>query len=92
MNDGVFRALSDPTRRRILELLAKGDRSAGEIAEQFPVAFASVSHHLSVLRGAGLVATERQGQSIVYRLDTTVYQELMRSLLKMFGKDPHASP
>jgi DNA-binding transcriptional ArsR family regulator len=90
MNDSVFRALSDPTRRKILELLAKSDRSAGEIAEQFPVAFASVSHHLSVLRGAGLVATERQGQSIVYRLDTTVYQELMRSLLKMFGKDPHA--
>ena len=90
MNDGVFRALSDPTRRKILELLAKGDKSAGEIAEKFPVAFASVSHHLSVLRAAGLVATERQGQSIVYRLDTTVYQELMRSLLKMFGKDPHA--
>jgi ArsR family transcriptional regulator len=90
MNDSVFRALSDPTRRKILELLAKGDRSAGEIAEKFPVAFASVSHHLGVLRSAGLVATERQGQSIVYRLDTTVYQELMRSLLKMFGKDPHA--
>lgn len=90
MNDSVFRALSDPTRRKILELLAKGDRSAGEIAEKFPVAFASVSHHLSVLRSAGLVATERQGQSIVYRLDTTVYQELMRSLLKMFGKDPYA--
>jgi ArsR family transcriptional regulator, arsenate/arsenite/antimonite-responsive transcriptional repressor len=90
MNDSVFRALSDPTRRKILELLAKGDRSAGEIAEKFPVAFASVSHHLAVLRSAGLVATERQGQSIVYRLDTTVYQELMRSLLKMFGKDPHA--
>lgn len=90
MNDRVFRALSDPTRRKILELLAKGDRSAGEIAEKFPVAFASVSHHLGVLRAAGLVATERQGQSIVYRLDTTVYQELLRSLLKMFGKDPHA--
>ena len=90
MNDGVFRALSDPTRRKILELLAKGDRTAGEIAEKFPVAFASVSHHLSVLRSAGLVATERQGQTIVYRLDTTVYQELMRSLLKMFGKDQHA--
>jgi DNA-binding transcriptional ArsR family regulator len=90
MNDSVFRALSDPTRRRILELLARRDLTAGEIAEKFPVAFASVSHHLSVLRAAGLVATERQGQSIVYRLDTTVYQELMRSLLKMFGKDQHA--
>lgn len=90
MNDSVFRALSDPTRRKILEILARGDRTAGEIAEKFPVAFASVSHHLSVLRSAGLVATERQGQNIVYRLDTTVYQELMRSLLKMFGKDQNA--
>jgi DNA-binding transcriptional ArsR family regulator len=90
MNDSVFRALSDPTRRKILELLARGDRTAGEIAERFPVAFASVSHHLSVLRSAGLVATERQGQNIVYRLDTTVYQELMRSLLKMFGKEKNA--
>jgi DNA-binding transcriptional ArsR family regulator len=90
MNDSVFRALSDPTRRKILELLAKGDRTAGDIAGKFPVAFASISHHLSVLRSAGLVATERQGQTIMYRLDTTVYQELMRSLLKMFGKDHDA--
>ena len=90
MNDSVFRALSDPTRRKILELLARGDRTAGDIAAKFPVAFASISHHLSVLRSAGLVATERQGQSIMYRLDTTVYQELMRSLLKMFGKDHDA--
>jgi len=90
MNDGVFRALSDPTRRSILELLATGDRTAGEIAERFPVAFASVSHHLGVLRSADLVTTERRGQHIVYRLDTTVYQELMRSILKMFGKANHA--
>src|SRR6266487_2288922 len=56
MHDSLFRALADPTRRRILELLAEGDRTAGDIAEQFPIAFASVSHHLGVLKAAGLVA------------------------------------
>src|SRR5436190_10903848 len=50
MEDSLFRALADPTRRRILELLTEKDRTAGEIAEQFPMAFASVSHHLGVLR------------------------------------------
>ena len=81
--DGAFKALADPTRRQILELLADGDLTAGEIAERFPVAFASVSHHLGVLREAGLVASEREGQHIRYRLNTTVYQEVVRYLMKM---------
>lgn len=80
-HDGVFKALADPTRREILELLARGDMTAGEIAERFPVAFASVSHHLGVLRDAGLVASEREGQHIRYRLNTTVYQEVVRYLV-----------
>ncbi len=50
--DSAFRALADPTRRRILEMLAEGDLTAGEIAQEFPVAFASVSHHLAVLKSA----------------------------------------
>ena len=83
--DGVFRALADPTRRAILELLAKRDMTAGEIADRFPIAFASVSRHLGILRDAGLVATEREGQFIRYRLNTTVYQELVRYLVKVFG-------
>src|SRR5881397_2120907 len=62
MQDSLFRALADPTRRKILELLTEKDRTAGEIAEQFPIAFASVSHHLGVLKAANLVATEREGQ------------------------------
>jgi len=82
-HDGVFKALADPTRRQILELLAEGDLTAGEIAEQFPVAFASVSHHLGVLREAGLVASEREGQHIRYRLNTTVYQEVVRYLMNV---------
>ncbi len=85
MRDGVFRALADPTRRRILELLAAQDRTAGEIAQQFPIAFASVSHHLRILRQAGLVAAEREGQHVRYRLDTTVFQETVRYLMNVFS-------
>lgn len=81
----MFRALADPTRRKILELLAKNDHTAGEIAERFPIAFASVSHHLGILKTAGLVATEREGQFIRYRLNTTVFQELMRYFMNRFA-------
>lgn len=86
MHDTSFRALADPTRRRILELLTEGDRTAGELAEHFPMAFASVSHHLAVLKAAGLVATEREGQFIRYRLNTTVFQEVVRYLMTRFTK------
>lgn len=89
MSDSAFRALADPTRRKILELLSQRDRTAGEIAEQFPIAFSSVSHHLSVLKAADLVAVEREGQNQRYRLNTTVFQEVMRQMMKLFngGKD-----
>lgn len=85
MRDHLFRALADPTRRRILELLATSDRTAGELAEEFPIAFASVSHHLGVLKNAGLVAVEREGQYMRYRLNTTVFQEIARYLAKTFS-------
>ncbi|MDH4045769.1 MAG: autorepressor SdpR family transcription factor [Gemmatimonadota bacterium] len=81
--DGAFKALADPTRREILELLAQKDLMAGEIAERFPIAFASVSHHLGVLKDAGLVASEREGQFIRYRLNTTVYQDVVRYLMNV---------
>jgi DNA-binding transcriptional ArsR family regulator len=84
--DGAFRALADPTRRRILELLARRDLTAGEIAEEFPIAFPSVSRHLGVLKDAGLVDSEREGQHIRYRLNTTVSQEVVRYLLKLVKK------
>jgi ArsR family transcriptional regulator len=84
--DGAFRALADPTRRRILELLARRDLTAGEIAEEFPIAFPSVSRHLGVLKEAGLVEAEREGQHIRYRLNTTVYQEVVRYLLQVLKK------
>jgi DNA-binding transcriptional ArsR family regulator len=84
--DGAFRALADPTRRRILELLSRRDLTAGEIAEEFPIAFPSVSRHLGVLKDAGLVDSEREGQHIRYRLNTTVSQEVVRYLLALVKK------
>ena len=76
MGDG-FKALADPTRRRILELLAQNELTAGEIAAQFDMTKPSVSHHLAILKSAGLVQDERRGQNIVYNVNMTVFQELM---------------
>lgn len=81
MPQGGFKALADPTRRQILELLRDGDLTAGQIAEHFDMTKPSVSHHLSTLRSAGLVRVERRGQSLAYNLDTTVMQELMNWFL-----------
>ena len=77
MGDG-FKALADPTRRRILELLAQNELTAGEIAAQFDMTKPSVSHHLAILKSAGLVQDERRGQNIVYNVNMTVFQELMK--------------
>ncbi len=79
--DAVFKALADPTRREILRLLRSGPKSSGEIAEQFPSAWATISRHLAVLRDAELVTTERNGSSILYELDTTVFQDTVEHLL-----------
>ena len=69
MRDQIFSAIADPHRRRILELLRAGERSAGEIASQFDVSWPAVSRHLRVLRDAGLVAERREGRSRRYRLE-----------------------
>lgn len=74
----AFKALADPTRRRILELLAQGDLTAGEIAAQFAMTKPSVSHHLNILKTAGLVSDQRNGQNIVYSVNLTVFQELLK--------------
>ena len=79
--DAVFKALADPTRREILHLLRTGPRSSGEIAAHFPSAWATISRHLAVLRDAELVTTERNGSSIRYELDTTVFQETIEHFL-----------
>lgn len=74
----AFKALADPTRRRILELLAQGDLTAGEIATHFEMTKPSVSHHLNILKSAELITDERRGQNIVYSVNLTVFQELMK--------------
>lgn len=75
LND-VFRALADPTRREILKLLRSGDMSAGELAKKFDMTKPSMSHHFTVLKQADLVTTRRDGQQIIYALNTTVMQDL----------------
>jgi len=74
----AFKALSDPTRRKILELLQEQSLNAGEIAEQFHMTKPSISHHLTILKHSGLIVDERQGQNIVYSLDMSVFQEMMK--------------
>ena len=78
----LFKALNDPNRRRILELLGKEDLSAGEIADQFDMSKPSISHHLDLLRQAGLVESVKKGQFIYYSLNTTVFDELVKWIIK----------
>jgi ArsR family transcriptional regulator, arsenate/arsenite/antimonite-responsive transcriptional repressor len=86
-SEQVFRALADPTRRRILAVLKTGSRSAGEIAEEFPISMASLSHHYGVLKAADLIRSERRGQRIVYSLNTTVFEDVAASLAEIFRLD-----
>lgn len=72
-----FKALSDPTRRKIIQMLKDKDMTAGEIAEHFDISKPSISHHLSILKNAQLVMDERDGQNIIYSLNTTVFQEVL---------------
>ena len=84
--DSTLRALGDPTRREILQALREsGELPAGDIAARFPITAASISHHLSVLKEAGLVQAERQGRSIVYSLNTTVFHDALEQLLRLLG-------
>lgn len=82
----VFKALNDPARRKILELLHQKDLTAGEIAGQFPISWPSVSHHLDLLKQAKLVTTEKKGQFIYYSLNTTVVDEIVKWLLQFKAK------
>ena len=78
----AFRALGDPTRREIHRLLRDGPKTSGDIAEHFASSWPTVSRHLAVLRDAGLILSERNGQQIVYELNTTVFQDLVEHLLE----------
>jgi ArsR family transcriptional regulator len=79
--NAVFRALADETRRQILEFLRAGPRTSGEIADQFASTWPTISRHLAVLRAAGLVVTEREGQAIYYELNTSVFQDVIQHLV-----------
>ena len=81
----TLKALSDPIRREILELLKSGRLPAGEIAERFPVSGAAISKHLSVLREADLIRDTREGKFIYYELNTSVLEEVMLWLSGLKG-------
>jgi ArsR family transcriptional regulator len=78
----VFKALNDPTRRQILELLQEKDLTAGEIVEQFNISFPSISHHLDLLKQAKLVSSKKDGQYVYYSLNTTVVDEILKWFLQ----------
>ena len=82
----TIKALSDPSRREILELLKAGRLSAGEISEKFPVSGAAVSKHLSVLKDADLIRDTREGKFIFYELNTSVLEEVMLWLAQLKGE------
>lgn len=84
MND-TFKALSDSNRRRILEILAEGDLTAGEIADHFEITKPSISNHLNILKNANLVLCERKGQNMIYSLNTTAFQEVLKYALNMMN-------
>jgi len=79
----LFKALNDATRREILELLKEKDLTAGEIADQFNISKPSISHHLDLLRQAGLVVSVKEGQFIYYSLNTTVMDEMLKWIISL---------
>ncbi len=81
----AYKAIADPTRRRILKHLRGGERTAGELAEYVGVGRTALSHHLMMLKLADLVRVERRGQFQIYSLNTTVLQDLMTEVLDWFG-------
>ncbi len=82
---GVFKALSDPTRRRVLELLRKGPMTAGEIAGHFPVSKPTMSAHFAALREADLVEAVKSGKQVVYALKLSVLEDALMGFAQAFG-------
>jgi DNA-binding transcriptional ArsR family regulator len=84
----VYKALADPTRRRILQLLREREMSAGEIAQHFELAKPTLSGHFAVLREAKLVSPEKTGTTIIYRLNVSVLEEALMALMDTFKVEP----
>ena len=81
----VLKALSDPTRRRVLQLLREREMSAGELADHFTLSKPTLSGHFAVLKEAGLVDVQREGTSLIYRLNTSVLEDALTALMDGFG-------
>ena len=81
----VFEAISDPNRRKILDLLKSGDKSVSELRTHFDITGASLSHHLNKLKSADLVLSQRQGQSIYYSINTSVFDDAAQFIIDFFG-------
>lgn len=92
----VFKALADPTRRKVLELLKERSMTAGAIAEHFSVSKATMSSHFAVLREAGLVVSEKDGKSVIYHLRLSVLEDALLEFTRLFGwslaPTPNAKP
>src|SRR5207342_2131705 len=86
----VFRALSDPTRRRVLQLLREGPLSAGELSDRFDVSKPTMSAHFNVLRDADLIEAEKQGRTIMYRLKMSVVEEALLGFVNTLAWDASA--
>ena len=82
----LFKALNDQTRREIVDLLKGGDMTAGDIADHFNITKPSISHHLDLLKQAGLVEAVKQGQFIYYSLNTTVVDDLLKWVMQLKSK------
>ena len=80
----TYSALADSTRLTILELLKEQELSAGQLGMNFEISAPSLSHHLSVLKQAGLVSSRRKGQEIIYSINLSVFEEVAESLIKFF--------
>lgn len=83
----LFKALNDPTRRKILELLKERDMNAGDIAGKFNMTKPSISHHLDLLKRAGLITGEKKGQFVVYSLNTSILEDLLTWILTLKNKE-----
>jgi len=80
----AFKALSDPIRREILKKLKKRDLTPSELGLHFPISGPSLSHHLNILKTANLISADKQGQKIIYSLNTTVFYEILNNFLEGF--------
>lgn len=87
----TLKALADPIRREILNLLKSGRKSAGEISESFPVTGAAISRHLSVLKEADLIRDKREGKFIFYELNASVLEEILLWVSELKGENEDAA-